>query len=86
MTPSKRDYYVVDEDGDSLHVHATDPQAAANAALREWQLEADPGYRFLVFDAADANLFKISLTLVPDDDDDDAGEVRAEPLREVQHG
>lgn len=37
------DYYVVTEDGDSLHTEAADPREAADNAVREWGLEADPG-------------------------------------------
>lgn len=58
-------YYVVSEDGDSMQVDTLGPQEAAQAAVNEWQLEADPGYGFKVFAAHDAKDFKFALIVVP---------------------
>lgn len=63
--PHTSEFYVVDEDGDSIHVHAPDAQAAAQRAVDEWGLEADPGYRFRVFAAEDAKHFEFKLTVAP---------------------
>jgi hypothetical protein len=61
------DFYVVSEDGDSLHTEAESAQHAAEAAVREWGIEADAGYRFKVFAAEDAKTFKTAQHLEPCD-------------------
>jgi hypothetical protein len=60
-------YIVVTEDGDSLKVDAPGPNEAATAAVEEWGLEAEPGYRVHVFDAADAKPYRFVLNVEADD-------------------
>lgn len=65
------DFYVVDEDGDSMHVEAADAQTAAQMAVDEWGLEADPGYRFRVFADEDAKHFEFKLIVSPFEGEED---------------
>jgi hypothetical protein len=52
------EFYVVTEDGDSLHVTAEDAQEAVDQAVNEWDLYADIGYAFKVFPAEAALPFE----------------------------
>jgi hypothetical protein len=61
-------YLVVSEDGDGSQVESTAPEAAVEKYVNDYAVEADPGYKFHVFNAEDpkeVQTFEFALRVVP---------------------
>lgn len=63
MSEKRRFYVTTEEAIDFWLCEATNARDAALIAMREWGLEADPGYKILVFDEDLAKVFPIELTV-----------------------
>jgi hypothetical protein len=70
MAAGTEGFYVVSEDGDSLHVTAISADEAIHSAIVEWGLVTEPDYTFKVFRAADAIPFKTVMHAVREEGDE----------------